>query len=108
MGLKQIDGRKTDWNNWKWSRYKNEEGLITTNGCGNVLEYQKRLSVVDWKAYHLSGTAAQSFVRKERSQIGRVVEETTRTTSSLVGMGLTAALSATLLILYSRHMRVLA
>ena len=69
------------------SWYKTEEGLITNNWAGTVVEYQKQLSAIDWADYDVSGSGAEEYANG-KLQIGRVVEET------ILGrwmLGLTAA-----------------
>jgi cation diffusion facilitator CzcD-associated flavoprotein CzcO len=58
-------------NSW----YKNSEGVITNNWCGNVVEYQKRVSAVVWSDFDISGSGKDVFLSKEKSHVGRVVEE---------------------------------
>ncbi|KAI9836289.1 MAG: hypothetical protein M1819_001626 [Sarea resinae] len=58
------------------SWYKNADGVVTNNWCGNVVEYQNRLSVVNWADYDLSGTDAKDRRAVKPSYLGRVVEET--------------------------------
>ncbi|KAI5867470.1 hypothetical protein GGS23DRAFT_179258 [Durotheca rogersii] len=67
-------------NSW----YKNAEGVITTNWYGTVVEYQKLTSVVNWDDYILSSPDRRQILPKGRLDIGRVVEESTLSTSSLV------------------------
>lgn len=69
------------------SWYKNEEGLITNNWSGTVIDYQKMLSRVDWSDFNLSGNGADGLEGGKSTSIGRVVEETT---VSYRTMGLTA------------------
>lgn len=68
------------------SWYKNEEGKITNNWSGTVVEYQKILSKVDWDDYEVAagpvgkkGASASRVVfgsGKKETRIGRVKEET--------------------------------
>ncbi|OBT60731.1 hypothetical protein VE03_09819 [Pseudogymnoascus sp. 23342-1-I1] len=59
------------------SWYKTEDGLITNNWCGTVVEYQKRLSQIDWVGeYEVSGSGSEVAVKRGKENIGRVVEET--------------------------------
>ncbi|KAF3482788.1 putative Flavin-binding monooxygenase [Arthroderma uncinatum] len=60
------------------SWYKNEEGLITNNWSGNVVDYQKLLSKVNWTDFNMSGD--DSMKDKSTTRIGRVREE------SLIGL----------------------
>lgn len=59
------------------SWYKTDDGLITNNWCGTVVEYQKKLSEIDWVGeYDLSGSGSDAVVKRGKENIGRVVEET--------------------------------
>lgn len=57
------------------SWYKNAAGMVINNWSGNVIEYQKLLSSVEWQDFELSGTAAAKLAATKSSWIGRVVEE---------------------------------
>lgn len=61
-------------NSW----YKTDEGLITNNWSGNVVDYQKLLSKVKWDDFEIegSGQAVQKSVKRSVVNIGRVREET--------------------------------
>jgi hypothetical protein len=87
------------------SWYKNTEGKITNNWCGSVVEYQERVSVIDWDDYELSGTAAQQVGVKQKSRIGRVIEETSTSLLPVLGMTSMAAIAATYLV-RSRSIRL--
>jgi hypothetical protein len=84
------------------SWYKNSEGVITNNWCGNVIEYQNRLSEIDWTDFELAGQAASGVAKKRKSRIGRVVEETNSTLLPLLGVGATALLAATYMLRFRR------
>jgi len=71
-------------NSW----YKNEAGLITNNWSGTVLEYQNRLSSVEYDDYEAEGTGKIITQKKQRQKIGRVVEETQFSDKALLTMGL--------------------
>ncbi|KFY14415.1 hypothetical protein V492_02637 [Pseudogymnoascus sp. VKM F-4246] len=59
------------------SWYKTDDGLITNNWCGTVVEYQKRLSNIDWVGeYEVSGSGSDVVLKRGKENIGRVVEET--------------------------------
>ncbi len=71
-------------NSW----YKNEAGLITNNWSGTVVEYQQMLSRVNYDDYDAEGSGA-AIVREKRSHtVGRVVEESQVSDTTLVVMGL--------------------
>ncbi|KAK0298624.1 hypothetical protein LTR54_008477 [Friedmanniomyces endolithicus] len=71
-------------NSW----YKNEAGLITNNWSGTVVEYQQMLSRVDYDDYDAEGSGA-AIVREKRSHtVGRVVEESQVSDTTLMVMGL--------------------
>jgi hypothetical protein len=83
------------------SWYKNEEGKITNNWSGTVVEYQEVLSKVDWEDFEVVGNLGENVSaskvvfgdgRKE-SRIGRVREETyVGNTGLVMGMVSVAAL----------------
>lgn len=66
------------------SWYKNEEGVITNNWSGTVIEYQKLLERVKWTDYELAGKGAENMPETS-AKIPRVMEETyvTYTTMAL-------------------------
>lgn len=80
------------------SWYKNSEGKITNNWCGSVVEYQDRVSDVNWNDYQLSGTAAQQVGSKEKSHVGRVVEESSTSLLPVLGVASIAGIAATYLV----------
>lgn len=59
-------------NSW----YKNDAGLITNNWSGTVIEYQEKLSKVDFDDYEVEGSGKEAVERKPVVQLGRVHEET--------------------------------
>ncbi|KAJ9667039.1 hypothetical protein H2201_002873 [Coniosporium apollinis] len=59
-------------NSW----YKNEEGRITNNWSGTVIEYQDMLSKVNWDDYIAEGSGAEMVKGKGETKLGRVQEET--------------------------------
>lgn len=71
-------------NSW----YKNEEGLITNNWCGTVVEYQKMLSDLDWNDFDVTGSELDFLPSNAKEHLGRVVEET-----RLSSFGLTTAVA---------------
>ncbi|OGE55052.1 hypothetical protein PENARI_c005G03920 [Penicillium arizonense] len=58
------------------SWYKMEDGLITNNWSGTVIEYQKLTSAIRWTDYLVSGSYAKTLTDSNTSHVGRVVEET--------------------------------
>ncbi|KAI1623394.1 cyclohexanone monooxygenase [Exophiala viscosa] len=58
-------------NSW----YKKGDGKITNNWSGTVIEYQKLLSDVNWSDFDLSGNEADEVAGRQKTHIGRVVEE---------------------------------
>ncbi|KDB23870.1 hypothetical protein H109_04252 [Trichophyton interdigitale MR816] len=79
------------------SWYKNEEGLITNNWSGNVLDYQKLLSRIDWTDFDMKGD--DSVKGRTYTRLGRVREE------SLIGLKTlsTAAVAAAVIYGVSRR-----
>ncbi len=65
------------------SWYKTEEGKITNNWSGTVVDYQRRLSQVHWEDYIIEGTAKDAVKPRETTHVGRVREETYITNRSL-------------------------
>jgi hypothetical protein len=59
-----------------------------------VLEYQNRVATIDWKEYEIGGTAATDVERKEKSYVGRVVEESSSNLLPMAGVASIAALGA--------------
>ncbi|KAH6986628.1 cyclohexanone monooxygenase [Ilyonectria destructans] len=62
-----ADPRCTSW-------YKTDEGLVTNNWSGTVVEYQKMMSKVDWSDFEVMGKT-QGRLPTGVKHIGRVVEE---------------------------------
>jgi hypothetical protein len=82
------------------SWYKNQEGKITNNWSGTVVEYQEVLSRVDWEDFETTdgerGRCASKVVfgcGKRETKIGRVKEETVVSNSVLV-LGTLSAVAA--------------
>ncbi|KAK1815078.1 hypothetical protein LTR12_010502 [Friedmanniomyces endolithicus] len=90
-------------NSW----YKNEAGLITNNWSGTVVEYQQMLSQVDYDDYDAEGSGAAIVREKRTHTVGRVVEESQVSDTTLVVMGLlsTAALVGGFLMRNPRYLR---
>ncbi|KAH7378185.1 cyclohexanone monooxygenase [Cadophora sp. MPI-SDFR-AT-0126] len=57
-----------------WFKLK-ESGKITNNWSDTVVAYQKILSRVDWLDYDVVGTGADEIKRSNVTMVGRVVEE---------------------------------
>lgn len=82
------------------SWYKNEEGKITNNWSGTVIEYQDMLSKVDWDDFEVAGNgrSASGVVfggGKKESRLGRVKEETVvSNTGILMSVASVAAVGA--------------
>ncbi|KAL3464966.1 hypothetical protein BJX64DRAFT_275383 [Aspergillus heterothallicus] len=70
------------------SWYKTEEGKITNNWSGTVVDYQRNLSQVRWSDYVVEGSAKHVVQPRKVTHLGRVREESYMSNSSLV---LTAA-----------------
>lgn len=76
------------------SWYKNPEGKITNNWCGSVVEYQQRVSQIEWSDYVVEGTGKESVQGGEKTKIGRVVEESSIATSLLPVLGVVSMVGA--------------
>ncbi|KAK2806649.1 hypothetical protein FQN51_006615 [Onygenales sp. PD_10] len=58
------------------SWYKLENGKITNNWSGTVVEYQKLLAKLNWQDFAMEGYGAQTLkVKKKKTHVGRVREE---------------------------------
>lgn len=68
-------------NSW----YKRDDGLITNNWSGRVIEYQDELSQIQWEDYLAHGSGKHLLVEKRPTHIGRVREETYFSNASLIG-----------------------
>lgn len=67
-------------NSW----YKRDDGVITNNWSGTVVEYQQYLSQVQWKDYIAKGSGSHLVKNKGPTQIGRVHEEPYLSNTSLL------------------------
>ncbi|TKX23035.1 FAD-binding monooxygenase-like protein 4 [Elsinoe australis] len=77
------------------SWYKNEEGLITNNWCGTVVEYQKLLEVVRWGDFEVQGDGKEKVESEgKETYIGRVKEETTFSSAAVAVMGVASLAGA--------------
>ncbi|PGH05786.1 hypothetical protein GX51_02757 [Blastomyces parvus] len=70
------------------SWYKRADGKVTNNWSGTVVQYQKILSRLNWADFVLDGYGAQQLqVRRKKTYLGRVREESLFTTRTyLVAM----------------------
>ncbi|KAL2822032.1 hypothetical protein BJX63DRAFT_377818 [Aspergillus granulosus] len=66
------------------SWYKTEEGKITNNWSGTVVDYQRNLSQVRWSDYVVEGSAKNVVERRTITHLGRVREESYMGNGSLV------------------------
>ncbi|KAK1059458.1 hypothetical protein LTR74_012594 [Friedmanniomyces endolithicus] len=101
--LRESSFNDPSCNSW----YKNEAGLITNNWSGTVVEYQQMLSQVDYDDYDAEGSGAAIVREKRTHTVGRVVEESQVSDTTLVVMGLlsTAALVGGFLMRNPRYLR---
>ena len=67
------------------SWFKDEYGKITVNWCGSAIDYQKRVSFVDWRDYNILGSAAAEVEAKGKTKWRRRVEET-QVSDRMLGM----------------------
>lgn len=100
--LKKSAFADPNCNSW----YKNDAGVITNNWSGTVVDYQIRLSKIDWDDYDIEGSAKQELDGKGEVDIGRVVEESrvsdlTVAALSVVGV---AAVAAGFMARHSRYL----
>jgi len=75
------------------SWYKTEEGRITNNWYGTVVQYQNMLATVHWSDFDVIGFGAETL-KGMNTNIGRVVEESRLNLTVLVAMGSAVALAA--------------
>lgn len=73
------------------SWYKNEKGIVLNNWHGNVIQYQKQMSSVDWSDYIIAGSGKDELLAKGKQYIGRVVEETRISARTILAASLTGA-----------------
>lgn len=88
--LKNSSFADPNCNSW----YKNEAGLITNNWSGTVIEYQKKLSQVDWDDYEIEGSGSAILSGKKETRVGRVVEESRVSDATLMLAAASVALAA--------------
>lgn len=67
-------------NSW----YKRDDGVITNNWSGTVVDYQKNLSQVQWEDYIARGSGSDLVKNKKPTQLGRVHEEPYLSNTSLL------------------------
>jgi hypothetical protein len=77
-------------NSW----YKRDDGVITNNWSGTVIDYQLNLSKVEWQDYVVDGTGKGDVEGKATTKLGRVREETFLSDTSLLMVGALSLLSA--------------
>ncbi|KAJ5985346.1 hypothetical protein N7522_012542 [Penicillium canescens] len=77
-------------NSW----YKRDDGVITNNWSGTVIDYQLNLSKVEWQDYVVDGTGKGDVEGKAATKLGRVREETLLSDTSLLMVGAVSLLSA--------------
>lgn len=71
-------------NSW----YKTDDGIITNNWSGTVIEYQDQLSKVDFNDYDAEGSGVEGVRKKPVANLGRVHEETFYSDRFLTAAGL--------------------
>lgn len=77
-------------NSW----YKNDEGVITNNWCGTVVEYQEMMSKVVYDDFEAEGSGQALIKQHPVQKVGRVFEGSQVSDTTLMALGLvsTAAL----------------
>lgn len=78
--LRESSFADPNCNSW----YKQDDGNITNNWSGTVIDYQQNLSQVQWEDYIAEGSGKYVVVDKKPSRIGRVREETLLSDTSLL------------------------
>ncbi|KAJ5767124.1 uncharacterized protein N7511_004740 [Penicillium nucicola] len=76
------------------SWYKRDDGVITNNWSGTVVDYQVNLSKVQWQDYDVDGTGKSGVEHKTATKLGRVREETLLGNTTLLMVGTVSVLSA--------------
>lgn len=88
-------------NSW----YKRDDGVITNNWSGTVVDYQRELSNVRWQDYIAVGTGKDRVMGKAVTKVGQVNEKTLLSNTSLLA-GTVSILAATgYLVNHSRRLR---
>ncbi|KKK16969.1 hypothetical protein AOCH_002641 [Aspergillus ochraceoroseus] len=72
-----ADSRCRSW-------YKTEQGKITSNWSGTVVDYQRQMSQVSWTDYEVDGTAKDAIKSRKVTHLGRVREESSGSYTSLL------------------------
>lgn len=57
------------------SWYKAADGTVTNNWYGTVVEYQEKVSTINWLHYDIETVSGRRVIREKQTYIGRVVEE---------------------------------
>ncbi|KAJ5742825.1 hypothetical protein N7533_009927 [Penicillium manginii] len=100
--LRESSFADPNCNSW----YKQDDGNITNNWSGTVVDYQQNLSQVQWEDYIAEGSGKYVVVDKKPSRIGRVREETLFSdTSLLIGAASILAAAGGYLLARPRLMR---
>ncbi|KAJ5568749.1 FAD-binding monooxygenase ktnD [Penicillium hetheringtonii] len=78
--LRESSFADPNCNSW----YKQDDGNITNNWSGTVLDYQQNLSQLRWDDYAVAGSGKDAVLKSKPSHLGRVREETFFSNSSLL------------------------
>lgn len=78
--LRESSFADPNCNSW----YKQDDGNITNNWSGTVIDYQQNLSQVCWDDYIAEGSGKYTVLEKRPTGIGRVREETLFSDRSLL------------------------
>lgn len=88
--LRRTSFADPNCNSW----YKRDDGVITNNWCGTVIDYQHELSKVQWQDYIAEGTGKDRVMNKAATKVSHAQEEMLLSNSSLL-VGAIGVLSAT-------------
>lgn len=69
--LRRTSFADPNCNSW----YKRDDGAITNNWSGTVLDYQRELSKVQWQDYIAEGTGKDRVVSKTITKVSHAQEE---------------------------------
>jgi hypothetical protein len=87
--LRKTSFADPNCNSW----YKRDDGIITNNWSGTVVDYQRELSELHWQDYSVEGTGKDAMLAKKDAKLGRVREESIFSDSALLlgALGIVAA-----------------
>lgn len=88
--LRRTSFADPNCNSW----YKRDDGAITNNWSGTVIDYHRELSKVQWQDYIAEGTGRDRFMSKVATKVSHAQEEILLSNLSLF-VGAVSVLSVT-------------